>query len=989
MNPFFRFFTSGFNVLYLYFSLWLLLSSSASAILDVNENGASDIWEKQYNFGNLYPNFDPNADPDGDGWSNAHEAGAGTDPSDGNPPTGFIRPEIEHIPAVYQSPEENGGEPTLASPEAIRIQWPTLVGKTYTLLTSVDLSAQSWIAYGGPRIGTGSILGAAIALSQPDGSIPPAAFLRVAIGDIDLDGDTLTNAEEHAVGSSSYFADTNGNGIPDERESRFGNNPSADTADENGDGVPDNIFYSVEFEVTQESHITDSVGHEALTGTDNLHRYLTRKVSEEYSISGSPSYSDIQDGKWVEITSYIKNGISQGHLSTHTEGITRADSYSAHQLPPLASNEGLEFDPKQTVVTAPAITATENVTTTTITTPWKIKRNVPGQPNTVLRSGTEITTDTYRRKLSDRVTSQELWTNYFKQIPWTENNVASVILHGPRGPGFSQAIVGLGEVKAAELLRDFFKYGDFDISGTINKPTFHRIDYSPTNFHHHVWDVRLKSLRWRWVRFDPRKPFDYEYAAPPDSYQKTFRLLVQQENTTYLQPGFIPATDETIPKGIIQIECKGSNGTGWHTVPSSKYAIHRVEEPAGFATLDFVKSGASKVTFGNLPQVFRGYTHRDNLATVGVVKGNHVQEKEREMIGDPNDSTGFKTEAKFELNIAQLSHRYLFDANNNHTFDHDEFKNAPDAFRIRLPGEIAPPTGSTEHRIKIWTVDADGVTVDTGAEVDLNVLADFHETAALCLVTDDQTDDAFAVEGKTDGALGDRTYRAVLGGSVNVQWLTFPGTGAKPIFEIPIPIKKTVTAKGFNVNGSTTTAAATAYFERAKLALSSCGVKLEYTVVDVPEPEGVSFGSLFEFTLPKFEGDIAIEMTTESKALMDGCPPPTGVIPVYFVRNFSEGFIGWGNAPSLMAATDSAYGGAIFLDSPMLSESTLAHEFLHILLDASHGAVDPLWNHEHTSRPWCLWHTHSALPPIENGISARRRITDSMRTRILKSTYCN
>ena len=392
MNRIFRFVTSMFNVgrsmfkvLFLYFGIWLLLSSSASAIIDINSNGVSDLWEKQYNSGNLYLNFNATADPDGDGWNNEQEALAGTDPLEGNPPTGFVRPEIEHIPAVYLSPEENGGEPTLASPEALRIQWPTLVGKTYTLLTSVDLSAQSWHSLGGPRIGSGSILGEEIPLTQPDGSIPPALFLRVAVGDIDIDNDNLTNAEEYAVGSSPYLADTNGNEIPDGLELAAGNSPSANTADENGDGVPDNIFYSVQFEVTEEKQYLEHVGFEVLTGTDDLHRFLTRKTSQEYSISGSPDYSDIQDGKWITTDTFLENGafIGHGYLTTYNEGITPSDAYLAHKLPPILSPEHLESDPIQTIVTGPTIGATEIVTTTTKTRSWRVKspcRDNPMRP---------------------------------------------------------------------------------------------------------------------------------------------------------------------------------------------------------------------------------------------------------------------------------------------------------------------------------------------------------------------------------------------------------------------------------------------------------------------------------------------------------------------------------------------------------------------------------------------------------------------------------
>ena len=126
-------------------------------------------------------------------------------------------------------------------------------------------------------------MGADLPLTQPDGSIPPTSFLRVAVEDIDIDGDTLTNAEEHAVGSSPYFADTNSKGVPDGLELHACNNPSAGMADGNGDGNPDNEIYSVEFEATNEHHsIPTSIGHQALSGIDNLHRYLVEPYNKFY-----------------------------------------------------------------------------------------------------------------------------------------------------------------------------------------------------------------------------------------------------------------------------------------------------------------------------------------------------------------------------------------------------------------------------------------------------------------------------------------------------------------------------------------------------------------------------------------------------------------------------------------------------------------------------------------------------------------------------------
>ena len=47
-----------------YFSIFPL-----AAILDLNTNGMSDVWEEQYNDGELYPaTFLPSNDTDEDGW---------------------------------------------------------------------------------------------------------------------------------------------------------------------------------------------------------------------------------------------------------------------------------------------------------------------------------------------------------------------------------------------------------------------------------------------------------------------------------------------------------------------------------------------------------------------------------------------------------------------------------------------------------------------------------------------------------------------------------------------------------------------------------------------------------------------------------------------------------------------------------------------------------------------------------------------------------
>jgi hypothetical protein len=108
----------------------LFLAPAGFAVVDTNTNGLSDLWENRYNNGDLFPEtFDSQADPDSDGWTNAQEAAAGTDPFDPNPPDGHLRPLITHIPAVWEDTNSDGIPDTLITPEALTLTWPTIAGK--------------------------------------------------------------------------------------------------------------------------------------------------------------------------------------------------------------------------------------------------------------------------------------------------------------------------------------------------------------------------------------------------------------------------------------------------------------------------------------------------------------------------------------------------------------------------------------------------------------------------------------------------------------------------------------------------------------------------------------------------------------------------------------------------------------------------------------------------------------------------------------------
>ncbi len=186
----------------------LLLLTAATvphvhAQLDTNGNGMSDVWERHFNDGQLYsPAFLPGDDPDGDGQNNLSEAAAGTAPLQFDPPMGHLAQKIRHVPAVWFSePEE---EPVLLSPEAFEIEWHGILGKQYSLHVSPDLGVDNWITVGDSIMGYDEPIIIGNLATHSDGTMPDKLFWRVEVGDMDTDGDSLTDYEEYLLGTDPY-----------------------------------------------------------------------------------------------------------------------------------------------------------------------------------------------------------------------------------------------------------------------------------------------------------------------------------------------------------------------------------------------------------------------------------------------------------------------------------------------------------------------------------------------------------------------------------------------------------------------------------------------------------------------------------------------------------------------------------------------------------------------------------------------------------------
>jgi uncharacterized protein (DUF1800 family) len=158
-----------------------------AAMIDLNTNGASDIWEQIFSATAL----PPSADSDADGFSNVQEALAGTSPVN-----------AASFPKIASS---------AFAPAAFSVTVPSELGKFYELQSINTLESTNWFAETNTIVRAGTNL----TLTAPPGTVQK--YFRVAVSDLDSDGDGVNDWEEYKLGldplnaSSTTQLDGNGN----------------------------------------------------------------------------------------------------------------------------------------------------------------------------------------------------------------------------------------------------------------------------------------------------------------------------------------------------------------------------------------------------------------------------------------------------------------------------------------------------------------------------------------------------------------------------------------------------------------------------------------------------------------------------------------------------------------------------------------------------------------------------------------------------------
>jgi fibronectin type 3 domain-containing protein len=150
--------TNGTTYHYVVTALNAAIESPSSAETSATPLTALQQW-RQTNFGTTNNTGDAGdiADPDGDGWNNAQEFAAGTDPND-------------HASLLKVSQVETSGND-------MTIGFPTVAGKTYRLECSASLESGSWFPVQENIPGTGSI----VQVTDPNGAGQTKRFYRIVV----------------------------------------------------------------------------------------------------------------------------------------------------------------------------------------------------------------------------------------------------------------------------------------------------------------------------------------------------------------------------------------------------------------------------------------------------------------------------------------------------------------------------------------------------------------------------------------------------------------------------------------------------------------------------------------------------------------------------------------------------------------------------------------------------------------------------------------
>jgi len=160
--------------------LLCLIAHTASAIVDLNANGMSDVWEMLYGTG-----LNPAVDLDGTGMTNLEKSIAGLNP--------------------YNSSSVFSASVTSGTGSNLLLSWPSVLGKQYQIQSAPSLTGGTWTGIGTALAGTGALMTGTVTRT---GS---ANFYNISVSDVYDTGESpVSNWEALQLGLDPTNAYSNG-----------------------------------------------------------------------------------------------------------------------------------------------------------------------------------------------------------------------------------------------------------------------------------------------------------------------------------------------------------------------------------------------------------------------------------------------------------------------------------------------------------------------------------------------------------------------------------------------------------------------------------------------------------------------------------------------------------------------------------------------------------------------------------------------------------
>jgi len=309
----------------------------------------------------------------------------------------------------------------------------------------------------------------------------------------------------------------------------------------------------------------------------------------------------------------------------------------------------------------------------------------------------------------------------------------------------------------------------------------------------------------------------------------------------------------------------------------------------------------------------------------------------------------------------------------------------PDRFYIRVSDPRQ--SGKGPFRVRVWTTTAGSVGYDdddrSTANSEVVELIEAGNSGVFIsksmLLTSNDGDDQHPVDTVADNAKNDRTRRIGLGGKLKIELLEHkPAATYNADIEAEVPIEKTVKIKAFvaTINGAQVTPDANIDTDLKILqeTMAQVGVKIVRSdpVVKFNHTDaGIDLSNGLTVSIPNVQEAGALFNWVSARRASD----EISFIYVNDLNNIDAGV-------AFRAAdfpTQPNYVGHVLMEQVIRKRYTVAHEILHVLLDAEHF-TPPLGTPDFSIDYYNIRKTWSGGPD-DVGIMGRKRISKRDRGR--------